>query len=100
MVEVTQAEVDTATAYFNGVQSAPRLERILAGCRLSAYALDKVTPEVKEAVARAMRDCLEVTWHDTHGNDATICKDSIDDAAQSALLAAFAVLRGDDNGTD
>jgi hypothetical protein len=72
----------------------------LAAHRLSAYAPDKVTQEVKEAAARAMRDCLEVTWHDTHGNDATICKDSIDDAAQSALLAAFSALRGDDNEPD
>ena len=36
MSDVTQADVDAATAYFFGVQSAPRLESILAARRIAA----------------------------------------------------------------
>jgi len=100
MVEVTQADdlaaakamgrrsVEDATDYRNTDaedRQFKELRRLFAAHRLSAYAPDKVTPEVvRAAVGSYEKTCGEHAWHK---------------GMEAALLAAFAVLRGDDNAS-
>jgi NTP pyrophosphatase (non-canonical NTP hydrolase) len=97
MVEVTwddiwqsikRAMLKSAGPYYDEV-AKHCIDPHLTAHRLSAYAPDKVTPEVKEAAARAIND---IKGCEGYSYDAFCVA-----AAEAAILAAFAVLRGDDN---
>jgi hypothetical protein len=118
MVEVTQADRDAAAAYMKligdhrwsqqGILSGgcdnTSVVQAFAAHRLSAYAPDKVTVEVKEAAAMAM-------WREEAERAApNVAKNRTSEAwlketeetrqrwqglATAAILAAFAVLKGD-----
>jgi hypothetical protein len=114
MVEVTQADRDFVVTRFCwtgipldilktiriGKADHHSTVQATAAHRLFAYAPDKVTPEIAQMAARKMYAGIRAPAFDTDGWGELdhARKELLTSSMTAAILAAFAVLRGDDNG--